>query len=94
MVATIAGLPRENAGMEAIPLLFRLTDALALSFLLRLKVFSWEKEAVAIKRNSRQNDNLIFFISGKLIWFPQMPEIDKYTNNLNDYMSIFCFLLS
>jgi hypothetical protein len=56
----MAGLPRENAGIEAIPLLLRLTEALALSFLLKLKVFSWEKETVVIKRNKKQNDILIF----------------------------------
>jgi hypothetical protein len=60
----MAGLPRENAGIEAIPLLFRLTDALALSFRFMLKVGSWEKEATVIKSNRRQNDNLIFLISG------------------------------
>jgi hypothetical protein len=45
--------------MEAIPLLFRLTDALAWSFLLELMLFSCEKDTNAMKMNRRQNVTLI-----------------------------------
>lgn len=56
----MAGLPSENAGIDDIPLLFRLTVASAFNFVFELSAGSAEWESEKMNKNARQNDTLIF----------------------------------
>jgi hypothetical protein len=56
----IAGFPSENAGMDDIPLVLRLTTAPAFNLVLVLSPDSPELEQVKRKSNNRQNEILIF----------------------------------
>lgn len=58
----MAGFPSENAGIDAIPLLFRLTVAPAFNFVFELSACSFEYEAVNMNKNTTQNETLIFIM--------------------------------
>jgi hypothetical protein len=55
----MAGFPNEKAGIDAIPLLFKLTFAEALSFVLTLSAGISEYEFVRVTINRMDNNNLI-----------------------------------
>lgn len=54
----MAGLPSENEGIDEIPLLLRLNDAVALSFLSGPAGISWENVTNVTNRNKRLRNNL------------------------------------
>lgn len=58
----MAGLPRENAGIDDIPLLFRLTVASAFNLVFELSAGSADQAIVKMKVNSRQIEILILFM--------------------------------
>jgi hypothetical protein len=55
MDAIRAGLSSEKAGMDDIPLLFRLIDAPACNFVFELSACSFAKEVAAAKKSNKQH---------------------------------------
>jgi hypothetical protein len=58
----MAGFPSEKAGIEATPLLFRLTFASAFNLLPELSGFSWGKAIPKMKRNNIEIDARILIL--------------------------------
>jgi hypothetical protein len=56
-----AGLPRENAGIDEIPLVFRLNVAVALSFVFKLSPGSAVQIIVKMKKERSKRDFLKIF---------------------------------